>query len=147
MNHLRSAGPQSEQESGMTHAWIPSDLLKMLRLGHATGRELLVSAGYDSRDIESVEAAEMVEAHRWAWKPKQVRLMLVAESHVYTKTEELAFDYGGSQFIPPNLNVPSRYVRLIYCLGYGENLLAPDLTGGTPQFWTIFGALCGTQPT
>src|SRR2546422_10562539 len=108
MNHLRSAGPQSEQESGMTHAWIPSDLLQMLRLGHATGRELLVSAGYDSRDIESVEAAEMVEVHRWAWKPKQVRLMLVAESHVYTKTEELAFDYGDSHHIPRDLNVSSR---------------------------------------
>lgn len=89
----------------------------------------------------------MVEAHRWAWKPKQLRLLLIAESHVYTRMEELAFDYGDVRHFPSDLDVPSRYVRLIYCLGYGEKLLAPDFSGGTPQFWMmISGNLCGTQP-
>lgn len=118
----------------------------MLRLGHDAGRELLGKAGFNSGEIEAVEVAEMVEAHRWAWKPKRVRLLLMAESHVYTATEELAFDYGGAHYFPRDLNAPSRYVRLIYCLGYGERLLAPAFNGGTPQFWGIFGDLCGTQP-
>ena len=108
------------------HRWIPSDLIQMLRLGHDAGRELLGKAGFNSDEIEAVEVAEMVEAHRWAWKPKQVRLLLMAESHVYTATEELAFDYGGAHYFPRDLNAPSRYVRLIYCLGYGEKLLIPQ---------------------
>jgi hypothetical protein len=47
--------------------------------------------------------------------------------------------------------LPDRYVRLIYCLGYGESSIctrAPESNSGTPQFWNIFGqvALGQSQP-
>lgn len=128
------------------HEWIPERFLERLRNGHLKGCELLVNSGLDSSRIESVEIAEMVEAHRWAWKPKHVRLLLIAESHVHTQATEFTFDYRRSRHFPNDLNIPARYVRLIYCLGYGEKMLAPDFNGGTPQFWAIFGNLCGTQP-
>jgi hypothetical protein len=38
---------------------------------------------------------------------------------------------------------PTRYVRFVYCLGYGENdLLDIDLENntGTPQYWKIFSS-------
>jgi hypothetical protein len=50
-------------------------------------------------------------------------------------------------------HAPNEYVRLVYCLGYGETSLlnARPLrsNAGTPQFWNIFGRIAGTgrQPT
>jgi hypothetical protein len=50
-------------------------------------------------------------------------------------------------------STPIEFVRLVYCLGYGEDWLlnrAPTRrNGGTPQYWNIFGRLAGTgrQPT
>jgi hypothetical protein len=38
--------------------------------------------------------------------------------------------------------LPSRYVRLVYCLGYGESEIcsrAPQDNSGTWQYWDIFG--------
>ena len=43
-------------------------------------------------------------------------------------------------------HTPSNYVRLVYCLAYGESELSCGLKGGTPQYWDIFGRLVGTTP-
>lgn len=88
----------------------------------------------------------MVEAHRWAWKPGRVRLVLLAESHVFTTPAELASDYAGHPWLHGLPPVPTCLVRLIYCLGYGESTLCRVAKQGTPQFWGIFGGLAGTTP-
>jgi hypothetical protein len=67
-----------------------------------------------------------------------VRVILLAESHVYTTVSEL-----GRKVILPVEGPPRDFVRLVYCLGYGENGLLDQpvldpLNSGTPQFWKIF---------
>lgn len=80
------------------------------------------------------------ERHREAWKPPKVRLLLIAESHLFTdEQEELA-----QVAVPMCPDLPSEFVRLIYCLGYGHGELvdrAVPGNNGTPQYWAIFGKL------
>lgn len=98
--------------------------------------ELLPLMGSNPEPFETVC---QVEEHRHFWRPKQPRVILLAESHVYTALQELREMRG---FYVPGLDgVPRTYVRLVYCLGYGENEYAGWSVGnnpGTPQFWKIF---------
>ena len=123
---------------------IPNEFLVKIRETHKRGRERIeVGYGVPVIKVEPVEVAEMVESHRWAWRPARPRLVLVAESHVFTTPEEMAVRYTnpvGAEYAPSN------YVRLVYCLGYGESELASGRKGGTPQYWDIFGKLVGTSP-
>jgi hypothetical protein len=85
---------------------------------------------------ESPEYSAAVVAWRDAWRPKQVRVLLVAESHV----AEIPFATGES--------LPSSYCRLVYCLGYGESGICkprPLKNGGTPQYWNIFAEVAGME--
>jgi hypothetical protein len=98
---------------------------------------------------ESFEVAFEVERHRWFWKPKQTKLILVAESHVLTTGRDREFrvdadvirSFQGSKASLP----PDRFVRLVYCLAYGESDLLhapkpPQIeNAGTPTYWDIFG--------
>ena len=72
---------------------------------------------------EHPAVALAVERHRWAWKPENVRILLVAESHVYTSEEELALRVQRELLPVEARHAPTEYVRLIYCLGYGETSL------------------------
>ena len=90
----------------------------------------------------SMELAN-AQAHRDYWKPKKVKVVLLAESHVKTSSQEaqLTLNYPGE--FPAD--IPNHFVRLVYCLGYGENSLfkngnAPSNNPGTNQFWKIFQA-------
>lgn len=38
---------------------------------------------------EPLETAIVAEEHRWFWKPKDVKFILVGESHVYTNKDEI----------------------------------------------------------
>ena len=58
---------------------------------------------------------------------------------------------ASSAFPAPQLGIPTGFVRLVYCLGYGENdildrrISEPSNTG-TPQFWRIFAScIAGPQ--
>lgn len=96
---------------------------------------------------ESEEYLARIAAWREAWRPKRVRALLVAESHV----AELAGDLDTRVRLPDGhlLDgevVPAAFCRLVYCLGYGEDeLCAPEAPsgnhGGTWQFWDLFGAI------
>lgn len=84
----------------------------------------------------------VVEQHRRYWRPKKPRLVLLAESHVYTTAAELcrAVEAEKVLVLPPN-DLPRGFVRFVYCLGYGENELLDnwiECNSGTPQFWKIF---------
>jgi hypothetical protein len=91
--------------------------------------------------VESLKVFECADAHRVYWRPTRVRILLLAESHVYTTTSELDYQIDSHNLV--DTNIPRAFVRLVYCLGYGENdlLNKPILdrrNSGTPQYWKIF---------
>lgn len=90
---------------------------------------------------EPIGVLQCAEEHRACWRPERVRVVLLAESHVYTELSELERRVILPSFI--RNDVPQRFVRLVYCLGYGENNLLDrpifdPRNSGTPQFWKIF---------
>lgn len=98
-------------------------------------RKVVNILGEDTEDIESVQ---LVETYRRFMKPEKVRVVLLAESHVFTTSNDRKI------VIPPIAQLPgypTEYARFVYCLGYGERKLTnSDLhpgRDGTPQFWKI----------
>jgi hypothetical protein len=90
---------------------------------------------------EPIEVLRRAEEHRAYWRPERVRVVLLAESHVYTSVAELE-----RRIILPGMpgnDLPRGFVRLVYCLGYGENelldrpIIEPK-NSGTPQYWKLF---------
>ena len=92
-------------------------------------------------DAEPIEVLRRAEEHRAYWRPERVRVVLLAESHVYTSASELE----RRVVLPgmPGNDLPRAFVRLVYCLGYGENdlldrpIIEPK-NSGTPQYWKVF---------
>jgi hypothetical protein len=87
------------------------------------------------REAESLDVAEEVERLRWMWRPERVRVVVLAESHVWTSSHEtrsrVAQPYGAE----------TGFARFVYCLGYGEpQLVEPAVTPnvGTPHYWKLF---------
>ena len=99
---------------------------------------------------EPPDAALAAEECRQAWRPERLRVLLLAESHIATSAADLACRVT----LPPGLDWPGprRFVRHIYCAGYGEPELVeaplgPGLRprGGTPQFWRLMAAAEGAD--
>lgn len=88
--------------------------------------------------IESFQAIELVEQYRQYFKPTNVKVVLLAESHVFTTQEDMDIQI-------PNIagldNYPNKYAKFVYCVGYGERLVTNNANhpkrDGTPQFWKI----------
>lgn len=85
--------------------------------------------------IEPISAVRLVEEYRDFWRPKDVKVILLVESHARTSEQDmrLFFDVGLSGY-------PMHYCRCVYCLAYGEPALttSPDHPrDGTPQYWKI----------
>ncbi len=106
------------------------------------------------RFAEPPEAAVAAEECRQAWRPERLRVLLLAESHIATSAADLAWRVA----LPPGLDWPGppRFVRHIYCAGYGEPELLegpagpgapspPPPRGGTPQFWRLMAAVEGAD--
>lgn len=92
---------------------------------------------------DSLDVVKKVEEYRQFWKPARNNVVLLAESHVYTNETDFATECKKSLLEILFPNYPSRYVRFVYCLGYGENeLLSRRLEDnpGTPQYWKIFSS-------
>jgi len=90
---------------------------------------------------EPLDVLRRTEEHRSYWRPERVKVILLAESHVYTTPEELTRTITLPNPVPSD--IPRGFVRLVYCLGYGENQLLNQpikspKNSGTPQFWKIF---------
>lgn len=87
---------------------------------------------------DSLDAVRIVDQHRRFWRPQRPKVILLAESHVFTHLEELRpMDGCGT---PGFQGLPDTYARFVYCLGYGENrFVGTNVSGngGTPQFWKI----------
>ena len=107
----------------------------ILREGHTR------LAGILGEGIELVEVFARAEEHRSYWRPEESRVVLLAESHVFTDSAELRRTLLPFPGLPAD--APRGFVRLVYSLGYGENdqldqpILSPR-NSGTPQYWKIF---------
>lgn len=69
-------------------------------------------------DIEPYESVELVERYRQYWKPDNVRIVLLAESHVLTTNDDRNFTIKKLDRLP---GYPAQYAKFVYCLAYGEN--------------------------
>ena len=114
-------------------------------LAAATGACAAALPDGDCEDLSSVRLAKEYYDH---WKPDEVRAIVLAESHVFTAPEEQAAkrlsdaaferlrrDHG--------YDGPRGYVRLVNCLGYGEQALCADgraADRGSTQFWQLLAA-------
>jgi hypothetical protein len=94
---------------------------------------------------EPLEVLQRVEEHRLFWRPLKPRVILLAESHVYTRPEELLRTLRAMPEFPASM--PKGFVRLVYALGYGEDTLLDEpitlrKNSGSPQYWTIAKCKC-----
>jgi hypothetical protein len=90
---------------------------------------------------ESAAVLAAVAAHRAYWRPAKVRLLILSESHVWTREAELAATVPLGVF--GHEHAPQSFARLVYCLGYGErDLVQGRVQGnfGSPQFWKLLAA-------
>lgn len=81
-----------------------------------------------------------VSAWRNAWRPNHVRAVLLAESHVAERQGDSGIRVRTR--LAGIADLPTQYVRLVYCLGYGESDIcsrAPLNNSGTVQYWDILG--------
>ena len=94
-----------------------------------------------SSHIEPLESVKLVEEYRRYWKPEKVRVVLLAESHVFTSDEDRRIVIPHIDDLP---GYPTRYARFVYCLGCGERTLTKNphhpRGDGTPQFWKVLYA-------
>ena len=131
---------------------LPAEALRCLKQTHAEGCQTLQQTRCTP---ESVEVAIEVERHRWHWKPVHPKLILLAESHVLTTERDMDFRTDEAKvrsFLRPNASLPpDRFVRLVYCLAYGESELLsrqrPHISNlVTPSYWDIFGRVAFRCP-
>lgn len=89
-------------------------------------------------NAEPLESVRLVETYRRYLKPERVRVVLLAESHVFTSDEDRRIAIPPIDGLP---EYPTLYARFVYCLGYGERDLTQNKNhpphDGTPQFWKI----------
>lgn len=89
-------------------------------------------------NIEPFGSIALVEKYRQYWKPAKPKIILLAESHVFTRQEDMHIQIPE---IPDLPEYPKEYVKFVYCLGYGESKLTTNIShpnrDGTWQFWKI----------
>jgi hypothetical protein len=101
-----------------------------LKLAYDCAREIIGSA-----QLECFSVVQTVEQLRSQWRPERVRVVLLAESHVWTSCDETQ-----SHVKQPD-DRQTGFARFVYCLGYGEpQLVVPEVrpNKGTSQYWRLF---------
>ncbi len=111
-------------------------------------------------DCEDFDVMKVAESYYTYWRPEQVKVILLAESHVFTERQRVLEGPGLDPLLMKQIgyNGPTKHLSLIYSLTYGEND-AFDIRQsmeeydkkrnmGTPQFWSILAACSrGTNKT
>jgi hypothetical protein len=92
-------------------------------------------------NAEPLKSVLLVEEYRRYFRPDRVRIVLLAESHVFTSDENRNVMVPSIDGLP---GYPRQYARFVYCLGCGERDLTNDPRhpegDGTPQFWKVLYA-------
>ncbi len=139
--------------------------IDLLRNAHGAVKSFLPDG-----DCEEWEVIKLARSYYNYWRPKETKVILLAESHAFTSKVEyfyfvciLVLDdfmlmfgvvtYGKDRAMcGPGLDLlqdtyfgPRGFLSLVYCLSYGENeSLDTKMNGkdnkGTPQFWTLLAA-------
>ncbi len=90
-------------------------------------------------NLEPFESVSLVEEYRQYWKPDNVRILLLAESHVLTSDNDRRVTLPSLDNLP---GYPTEYAKFVYCLAYGERDLTRNplhpVGDGTPQYWKVF---------
>jgi len=125
---------------------LPEKYKEKLIEAHEECSYIIKSFGYVP---EPLETALFVEEHRWFWKPENVKFILVGESHVYTDGNEVKVKIDPNE-LPKEApkSLPLHFVRLVYCLGYGQPdiLVEPqkiEHNPGTAQYVNLFKGCLG----
>eukprot|EP00553_Chaetoceros_curvisetus_P011294 CAMPEP_0204637518 /NCGR_PEP_ID=MMETSP0717-20131115/36834_1 /ASSEMBLY_ACC=CAM_ASM_000666 /TAXON_ID=230516 /ORGANISM="Chaetoceros curvisetus" /LENGTH=445 /DNA_ID=CAMNT_0051656963 /DNA_START=57 /DNA_END=1394 /DNA_ORIENTATION=+ len=119
-------------------------------------------------DTESYAAMKVAKEYYDYWRPNKVKIIILAESHVFTDELDatqghvISTDVLSLEEYPG----PRDYCALVYCIGYGEkSVLVPrenkdtlsanttvhmqcpsTAAKGTVQFWKVLSALAGEAP-
>ena len=94
-------------------------------------------------NAEPWESVKLVEEYRRYWRPKNVRVILLAQSHVHTTDEERKFEVSCKGVPNYPHDYPRNYARTIYCLAHGDNYLincskVPTTNDvGMQQYWQL----------
>ncbi|KAL3791789.1 hypothetical protein ACHAW5_009422 [Stephanodiscus triporus] len=96
-------------------------------------------------DCEDWEVVAMAWRYYNHWRPRETKVLLLAESHAFTPKERAYGPGLDKGMLQDTYFGPRGFVSLVYCLSYGEN---ESLSGnvidktnkGTSQFWTLFAA-------
>ena len=92
---------------------------------------------------ESAAVMKAVSEHRAYWRPAEVRLLVLSESHVWTREAELAAEVPLEVF--GHHQAPLPFVRMVYCLGYGERNLLQGPVHGKLRFATVLETAGGVR--
>jgi len=101
-----------------------------LELAYGRARDII-----GREQAECLDVAEEVERLRSAWRPERVRVVLLAESHVWTSRDDTR-----SRVTQPD-GIETGFARFVYCFGCGEpQLVEPAVTPNKSrhQFWRLF---------
>ncbi len=87
---------------------------------------------------ESFESIALVESYRRCRRPEQVRVILLAESHIFTADTDRMLSVRAFDELP---GYPTQFAKFVYCLAYGERL---NIEGNSfpskanaSQFWKL----------
>jgi hypothetical protein len=88
---------------------------------------------------EPYEPVTLVERYRRYWQPDNIRVILLAESNVFTTDSDRRVELPKIDSLP---GYPTEYAKFVYCLAYREKNLTGDRLhprrDGTPQFRKVF---------
>jgi hypothetical protein len=94
--------------------------------------------GIFDNKIEPLESVKLVKQYREYWKPDKVKIILLAESHVFTSDDDRNKKTIELVELP---YYPTQYAKFVYCLSYGEKDLLVEKNNqgrdGTPGFWKV----------
>lgn len=107
-------------------ALLPQEMVTRIGRAYTAGQQWLVAQG--ESDPESVEVALAAENHRWFWKPKTVRTIILANLRQPTTQAELGNRVKVAWVNHHGHRPADSFVRELYCLGYGEPELVPSLS-------------------
>ncbi len=131
---MRRAKNASARDEFKHHSVTVKRMLARLDLTRLESAYAKVRDRLGPERSECFEAALVVEQLRSMWRPDRVRIVLLAESHVWTSRDEAA-----SQVHHPD-RVVTGFARFIYCLGGDEpTLVTPAVfpNYGATQYWKL----------